>query len=211
MDTSEPGAASADAAGGLVDGVVDTAAGVADTAGGAVPADADPGVADDELLAAVEASVHDLVAGLPHPPAVVRVSAGGVTVEVEWAVGAAAGRPASAPAPRAAAAGGPAIAEEDAGLAPHVAAIAIRSPSTGAFYRAPSPGDPPFVEVGDVVRAGQQVGVVESMKLFFPVEAGEPGRVSAILKQDGETVEHGEPVITLEPPTADPATDPPKG
>jgi acetyl-CoA carboxylase biotin carboxyl carrier protein len=183
MDTSEPGAASADALAG--------------------------GVADDELLAAVERSVLDLVAGLPHPPAVVRVSAGGVTVEVEWAVGAGAGRPGSAPAPPASAGGGPAPAPEGAEPATGVAGIAVRSPSTGAFYRAPSPGDPPFVEVGDVVRAGQQVGVVESMKLFFPVEAGESGRVSAILKQDGETVEHGEPVITLDPATADSATGDP--
>jgi acetyl-CoA carboxylase biotin carboxyl carrier protein len=174
---------------------------MAATEDGDVVADGAP-----DLLRAVEDSVVDIVARSPRPPIAVRVSAGGVTVEAEWATATAApgavvehGEPlgeqlreqgaAAAPAPAAAVSG-----RDDL--------TAVRSPSMGVLYRAPSPGAPPFVEVGDVVEVGQQLAVVESMKLFFPVNAESPGRVEAILKQDGEVVEHGEPVVVLEPAPA---------
>jgi acetyl-CoA carboxylase biotin carboxyl carrier protein len=147
-----------------------------------------------DLLAAVEDSVVDIVARSPRPPVSVRVSAGGVTVEAAWppaGANGAGGHPAPQPTASAPPGGAASPGRDDL--------TAVRSPSTGVFYRAPSPGAPPFVEVGDVVEAGQQVAVVESMKLFFAVNAESPGRVESILKQDGEVVEHGEPVITLEP------------
>jgi len=73
----------------------------------------------------------------------------------------------------------------------------VRSPSVGAFYRAPRPDADPFVEVGDVVEAGQQVAVIESMKLFLPVNAEASGTVVEVLKENGEVVEHGEPLFAL--------------
>jgi acetyl-CoA carboxylase biotin carboxyl carrier protein len=70
----------------------------------------------------------------------------------------------------------------------------------GTFYRAAEPGAAPFVQVGDPVETGQQVGIVEVMKLMTPVEADRPGRVVAILADDAVPVEHGQPLITCAAP-----------
>lgn len=75
----------------------------------------------------------------------------------------------------------------------------VTSPTVGVFYRSPEPGAAPFVEIGSIVGPGDQVAIVEAMKLFLPVEAGNRGRVAAVLVQDGEPVEYGEPLIALEP------------
>jgi len=75
----------------------------------------------------------------------------------------------------------------------------VIAPTVGVFYRAPSPGAAPFVEEGDTVAAGTQVGIVEAMKLMVPVEADRAGRVSKVLKSDGDPVEYGEPLIRLAP------------
>jgi acetyl-CoA carboxylase biotin carboxyl carrier protein len=79
------------------------------------------------------------------------------------------------------------------------AARYICAPSVGTFYRAPEPGAKLFVADGDLVRPGQQVAIVEAMKLMLPVDADEAGRVRRVLKQDGEPVEYGEPLIELIP------------
>ncbi|WP_344407286.1 acetyl-CoA carboxylase biotin carboxyl carrier protein, partial [Dactylosporangium fulvum] len=63
----------------------------------------------------------------------------------------------------------------------------------------PAPDAAPFVEVGDLVRAGQQVGIVEAMKLMNPVEAVCDGVVAGVLVGDGEPVEYGQPLLLLEP------------
>lgn len=73
----------------------------------------------------------------------------------------------------------------------------VCSPSVGTFYRAPEPGAPPFVAEGDPVQPGQQIAIVEAMKLMLPVEATRAGRVIRILKSDGEPVEYGEPLLEL--------------
>jgi acetyl-CoA carboxylase biotin carboxyl carrier protein len=73
----------------------------------------------------------------------------------------------------------------------------IKAPTLGTFYRAPSPGAPPFVKVGDRVIAGQTVGIVEVMKLFNAVEADVAGTVVAIHAEDGVLVEHDQPLITV--------------
>ena len=75
----------------------------------------------------------------------------------------------------------------------------VRAPSVGVFYRAPEPGAPPFVGEGDTVRPGQQVAIVEAMKLMLPVEADRAGRVVEVLKRDGEPVEYGEVLFVLAP------------
>lgn len=73
----------------------------------------------------------------------------------------------------------------------------VCSPIVGAFYRSPKPGAAPFIEEGSTVNVGQQVAIVEAMKLMVPVDADQVGTVVAILKKDGEFVEYGEPLYTL--------------
>ncbi|SBW25099.1 hypothetical protein FDG2_4421 [Candidatus Protofrankia californiensis] len=65
----------------------------------------------------------------------------------------------------------------------------ITSPTVGVFYRSPEPGARPFVSEGDTVVAGQQVGIIEVMKLMIPVEADQPGRIVEVLHADGTSVE----------------------
>jgi acetyl-CoA carboxylase biotin carboxyl carrier protein len=66
------------------------------------------------------------------------------------------------------------------------------------FYRAPQPGAPAFVSEGDLVAPGQQVAIIEAMKLMIPVEADRVGRISAVLVSDGQPVEYGQPLFALE-------------
>jgi acetyl-CoA carboxylase biotin carboxyl carrier protein len=76
---------------------------------------------------------------------------------------------------------------------------AVESPTVGIFWVAPSPGAPPFVEVGSRVGADEIVGIVEVMKLMNQVPAGVDGVVSAILVGNGEAVEFGQSLILIEP------------
>ena len=68
----------------------------------------------------------------------------------------------------------------------------------GTAYRAPDPDAKPFVEVGDVVRAGQTVLIVEAMKTMNQIPAPRAGTVTQILVQDGQPVEFGEPLMIIE-------------
>jgi acetyl-CoA carboxylase biotin carboxyl carrier protein len=68
----------------------------------------------------------------------------------------------------------------------------------GTFYRAPSPGAKPFVEVGDTVKTGQTVCIIEAMKLLNEIEADKDGVVKAILAENGQPVEYGEPLLAIE-------------
>jgi acetyl-CoA carboxylase biotin carboxyl carrier protein len=74
----------------------------------------------------------------------------------------------------------------------------LSAPAVGVFYRAPEPGAEPFVAEGDTVSAGQQVAIVEAMKLMIPVEADQPGRIAKVLKDNGEPVEYGERLFLLD-------------
>jgi acetyl-CoA carboxylase biotin carboxyl carrier protein len=69
----------------------------------------------------------------------------------------------------------------------------------GLFWRAPSPGAPPFVEVGARVAAGETVAIVEVMKLMNHVVAAAPGTVQAVLAENGARVEYGQPLFTIDP------------
>lgn len=73
----------------------------------------------------------------------------------------------------------------------------IKSPIVGTFYESPSPGSPPFVKVGDHVRPGQVLCIIESMKLMNEIEAEEEGIISARLVESGRPVEYGEALFTL--------------
>jgi len=75
----------------------------------------------------------------------------------------------------------------------------LNAPMLGIFYRAPSPGAAPFVEEGDVIEMGDVVGLIEVMKLFTQVTADRAGRVVRIHASDKSLVEHGEPLMIIEP------------
>jgi acetyl-CoA carboxylase biotin carboxyl carrier protein len=69
--------------------------------------------------------------------------------------------------------------------------VAVRAPLPGTFYRAPQPGAPPFVEVGDVVGPDTVIGIIETMKLMNPVHAGAAGTIAAIGVANAESVASG--------------------
>ena len=75
----------------------------------------------------------------------------------------------------------------------------VTAPSVGLFWRAPKPGAPPFVEVGDEVGPDDTVCIVEVMKLMNHVRAGVAGTVLAVHPENGQMVEHGDPLFTVEP------------
>jgi acetyl-CoA carboxylase biotin carboxyl carrier protein len=73
----------------------------------------------------------------------------------------------------------------------------VTSPMVGTFYRSPSPGSPSFVEVGQNVKVGDVICIVEAMKMMNQIEADKAGTVEAILAEDGEPVEFDQPLITI--------------
>ncbi|MGD0273522.1 MAG: biotin/lipoyl-containing protein [Gaiellaceae bacterium] len=77
--------------------------------------------------------------------------------------------------------------------------IAVESPMVGTFYRAPGPGTPPFVQLGDTIEPGQTLCILEAMKLMNEVKAEQGGIVRRICKQDGDPVQFGDLLIELEP------------
>jgi acetyl-CoA carboxylase biotin carboxyl carrier protein len=74
----------------------------------------------------------------------------------------------------------------------------LKSPMVGTFYRAPSPGAPPFVEIGQSVTKGQTLCIIEAMKLLNEIESDATGTVKAILVENGQPVEYGQPLFTIE-------------
>ncbi len=78
------------------------------------------------------------------------------------------------------------------------AANAVKSPMVGTFYRSPSPDAAPFVEVGQSVRAGDVLCIVEAMKMMNQIEADRAGTVTAVHAENGEPVEFDQPLITVE-------------
>jgi len=73
----------------------------------------------------------------------------------------------------------------------------IKSPMVGTFYRSASPDSDPFVEVGSVVKSGQTLCIVEAMKLLNEIESDHAGTVKAILVENGQPVEYGEPLFIV--------------
>lgn len=74
----------------------------------------------------------------------------------------------------------------------------VTSSLGGVFYRSPSPDQPAFVQIGDIVKEGQTLAIIEAMKMLNPIEAEKGGRITAILHQDGEMVDAGAPLFMLE-------------
>jgi acetyl-CoA carboxylase biotin carboxyl carrier protein len=84
------------------------------------------------------------------------------------------------------------------GIAPaEIAGHEIKAPMVGTFYRASAPGAAPFVEVGQAVQVGQTLCVIEAMKLMNEIEAEVSGTVSAILVENGQPVEFGQPMFVI--------------
>ena len=84
----------------------------------------------------------------------------------------------------------------EAGAAPsgHI----VKSPMVGTFYRAPQPGAEPFVKVGTSVKVGDTVCLIEAMKLLNEIEADKDGVIKAILVENGQPVEFGQPLFVIE-------------
>lgn len=78
-------------------------------------------------------------------------------------------------------------------------AVLIKSPMVGTFYRAPEPGAPPFVEIGQLVESSTTVCIIEVMKLINSIPAGRKGCVTHILVEDGEPVEFGQLLMVIDP------------
>ena len=74
----------------------------------------------------------------------------------------------------------------------------LKSPMVGTFYRAPSPGAPSFVEVGQSVSKGQTLCIIEAMKLLNEIESDYAGTIKAILVENGQPVEYGQPLFLIE-------------
>ena len=102
--------------------------------------------------------------------------------------------PMAAPAAAPAGAAAPAAAE---GEAPAPEGHVIRSPMVGTFYRSSAPGSKSFVEVGQAVKSGDTLCIIEAMKLLNEIEADRDGVVKAILVENGQPVEYGEPLFIL--------------
>ncbi|MFR9777574.1 acetyl-CoA carboxylase biotin carboxyl carrier protein [Micromonospora sp. MS34] len=145
----------------------------------------------EEVLDGLRRQVRRLVAELAGPVRRVRLRSGETVLEVEW-------HDPAAPAPGA---DPEAVVEPAVETAPATRRRVVRAPVVGTFYRAPEPAAAPFVAVGDLIRPGQVVGIVEAMKLMNEVTADQAGRVVEMLVEDGKPVEYDQPLIALEPPT----------
>jgi acetyl-CoA carboxylase biotin carboxyl carrier protein len=125
----------------------------------------------------------------------VRIARGGV-VSVTPGAGAAPAAAAAAPVSGSAPAA-PAVAAVAAEPAPQNEGHSVKSPMVGTFYRAPSPDAKPFVAVGDTVKEGQAICVIEAMKLMNEIEADASGVVKAILVENGQPVEYGQALFII--------------
>jgi acetyl-CoA carboxylase biotin carboxyl carrier protein len=103
---------------------------------------------------------------------------------------------AAAPAPVAAASAA-SSASAEAAAPVRAGGDEVKSPMVGSVYLQPEPGAPPFVLVGDTVEAGQTLMIIEAMKTMNPIPAPKAGRLVAILVEDGQPVEFGEPLAVI--------------
>ena len=121
------------------------------------------------------------------------VKAGATPVVMTQAV-----MPQALPVAAAPAAAAPAAAAPATEAAPEETGHAVKSPMVGTFYRSSSPGAKAFAEVGDTVKAGQAVCIIEAMKIMNEIEADKDGVISKILVENGKPVEYGQPLFIIE-------------
>jgi len=122
----------------------------------------------------------------------VRIVKGGVAVAQHHATSAVAATPASA--------AGQSMLPAQPVAAPLPAAVthSIKSPMVGTFYRSASPGAKSFVEIGDSIKVGQTVCIIEAMKILNEIESDKSGLVTQILCENGQAVEYGQPLFVIE-------------
>lgn len=154
---------------------------------------------DAALLRALCEEARNLAGGLRGSVSRLTLRAADHAVEIEW--GAVPGPPAQGAAAGVETGAVVAAGEEDSDVGAEGRYV-ITAPLVGFFYRCPEPGAKPFVEEGDVVEAGQDVAIVEAMKIMNRVQADRPGRVVKILAEDGHMVEFGQDLMVLEPSDA---------
>lgn len=106
--------------------------------------------------------------------------------------------PVAAAAPAAPAAAAPAAAAEAAPAPAVETGHVVTSPMVGTFYRASSPGAKAFAEVGDQVKEGQAICIIEAMKIMNEIETDKAGTITKILVENGQPVEYGQPLFIVE-------------
>jgi acetyl-CoA carboxylase biotin carboxyl carrier protein len=74
----------------------------------------------------------------------------------------------------------------------------VKSPMVGTFYRSSSPGSKAFVEIGDTIKEGETICIVEAMKILNEIEADKSGTVTQVLVENGQAVEYGQPLYVIE-------------
>lgn len=158
------------------------------------PIDIERGPGDyTEILETVRHNVSQLLSSAARLPSLLRVQAGEVVVQMEWREAKpAVAQPISAYPPS------PVAAEPSAEQQDQVLHY-LCAPIVGVFYRSAAPGAKPFVAEGDTVQAGQQVAIVEAMKLMIPVEADRAGRIVEVLQPDAAPVEYGDRLFAIAP------------
>lgn len=147
------------------------------------------------VLEAVCRSVTELARSTPKPPSRIRMQDGQTRVEIEWPDPLRAADPSAQSAVAAIPADLPDAADSGASAEQRTY---VRAPMVGTFYQSSAPDSPPFVQVGDVIQPGQQVGVLEAMKIMNNVTAEAGGRVVEVLAGNAQRVEFDEPLIALE-------------
>jgi len=155
-----------------------------------------------EILKLIDASdCEELVVELDDLRLVVRRRGAGGKAEAvfEDAGGRRAGSAADFEAPVGSKAPATVDSEAAAAAAPADGRVELRAPMVGTFYRAPGPGEPPFVELGDRVAAGDPLGLIEVMKLYTTLEAPAPGRIVEIAAENEALVEHDQVLFVIEP------------
>jgi acetyl-CoA carboxylase biotin carboxyl carrier protein len=104
----------------------------------------------------------------------------------------------AAVAPAAAAAAAAAPVAESAAHKPKPNEHVITAPMVGTFYASPSPGAKPFVEIGDEIKVGQVLCIIEAMKMMNQIEADKAGRITSVMAHNGDPVEFGQPLFVVE-------------
>ncbi len=146
----------------------------------------------EEILRALQVALVGVLKAAPATPARLRLSLDGAELDISW-------HDLSRSAMPTVSVDEPAEPGTPQPDAPAGAVHAVRAPLVGTFYRAPEPGSAPFVEVGDVVTCGQQLAIIEAMKLMNAIKADRDGRVVELPVADGSPVEFDQPLVLIDP------------